>query len=67
MEFFAILTLARSGGETVTATQVVTVDSYGTRREVYQYMKDQLAIQLGPRFAHANTIFFSAEPNSIGH
>ena len=69
MEYFAILTLNAaeaidaSGVTSATATAVVPTPPGGTRKDVFDYMR-QLLINDNRRFEQSCVTFFSAEPNT---
>jgi hypothetical protein len=67
MEYFAILTVELPGRVTATLSSIVTVNGDGTREEIFNYMNHRLITSHGRAFAEANVVFFSAEPNSLGH
>jgi hypothetical protein len=67
MQFFAILTVELPGRVSATAMSVVTVDGDATREAIFDYMRQSIVAKHGRQFADANIVFYSAEPNSLGH
>jgi hypothetical protein len=68
MELFAILTVQTPVGNgymSVTASGVVTTPARATRQDIFTHMREIICRENGERFATAEVVFFSAEPNTI--
>lgn len=66
MQYFVILTL-EIGDAKVTATSTPTFAPSATKADIYNYVRNDIVANSGDRrWLDAATLFFSAEPNSIG-
>jgi hypothetical protein len=68
MELFAILTVQAPVGNgymSVTASGVVTTHALATRQDIFEHLLGGIIRENGDRFATAEVVFFSAEPNTI--
>jgi hypothetical protein len=66
MQYFVILTLSL-GADQVTAVSTPTVEPTATRADIYNYVRnDVVAKSRDDRWLKAATLFFSAEPNTLG-